>query len=305
MVYSNPRTLAVSAGRSDRPGAALNEGMHPASNFILGGEREYSRDDGTPTWAAFECIVGTLEHGNAVAFASGMAAIAAVVDQVPVGGHIVWPEDCYQALAGLITAGEHSGRWTATRLSAEATDSWCDAARQPTSSGSSRPRTRCSRSSTSAASPPPRAGRVRSWPSTTRSPALLRSSLSPLVPMSRCSPPRSTSAATRICCAASRRPTTRTSSVGSGHNVNCVGRRRERSRRSWQHAGHAPTQSEPRSPPGQRANSPDDSSSTLASRSSATPAWQHTRRTRLQPSNSPRSAASSPSTSPEAHGRRI
>ncbi|MFM2071929.1 MAG: hypothetical protein RLZZ623_2192 [Actinomycetota bacterium] len=129
MVYSNPRTLAVSAGRPDRPGAALNEGMHPASNFILGGDREYSRDDGTPTWAAFERIVGALEHGDAVAFASGMAAIAAVIDQVPVGGHIVWPEDCYQGVAGLITAGERAGRWTTTRLSAAATDDWCDAAR--------------------------------------------------------------------------------------------------------------------------------------------------------------------------------
>jgi cystathionine gamma-synthase len=129
MVNSNPRTLAVSAGRPDRLGAALNEGMHPASNFILGGEREYSRDDGTPTWAAFERIVGALEHGTAVAFASGMAAIAAVIDQVPVGGHIVWPEDCYQGVAGLITAGERAGRWTTRRLSAAATDDWCDAAR--------------------------------------------------------------------------------------------------------------------------------------------------------------------------------
>jgi cystathionine gamma-synthase len=102
--------------------------MHPASNFVLGGEREYARDDGTPTWAAFEQIIGALESGDAVAFASGMAAIAAVVDLVPVGGHIVWPEDCYQGVAGLITAGERAGRWTATRLPTSATDDWCDAA---------------------------------------------------------------------------------------------------------------------------------------------------------------------------------
>jgi cystathionine gamma-synthase len=128
-MYSNPRTLAVSTGRPEGPGAALNEGMHPASNFILGGDRAYSRDAGTPTWVAFEQIVGALEHGDAVSFASGMAAIAAVIDLVPVGGQIVWPDDCYQGVAGLITAGERAGRWTTTRLPAEATDDWCDAAR--------------------------------------------------------------------------------------------------------------------------------------------------------------------------------
>ena len=129
MVYSNPHTLAVSTGRPEGPGAALNEGMHPASNFILGADRAYSRDDGTPTWVAFEQIVGALEHGEAVSFASGMAAIAAVIDLVPIGGQIVWPDDCYQGVAGLITAGERAGRWTTTRLPATSTDDWCDAAR--------------------------------------------------------------------------------------------------------------------------------------------------------------------------------
>jgi len=37
-------------------------------------------DDGTPTWEALEEIVGGLESGKAVAFSSGMAAIAAVAD---------------------------------------------------------------------------------------------------------------------------------------------------------------------------------------------------------------------------------
>jgi cystathionine gamma-synthase len=129
VVSTHLRTLAVSTGRAHLPGAALNEGMHPASNYLLGGDRAYSRDDGTPTWAAFEQIVGALEHGDAIAFASGMAAISAVIDLVPVGGHIVWPDDCYQGVAGLIIAGERAGRWTTTRLPASATDDWCDAAR--------------------------------------------------------------------------------------------------------------------------------------------------------------------------------
>jgi cystathionine gamma-synthase len=121
-------TRAVTAGRSTRAGAPLNEPLVPASNFVLGGDRSYSRDDGTPTWAAFETVVGSLEDAEAVAFSSGMAAIAAVFDLLPVGAGIVWPDDCYQGAAGLIEHGERLGRWTTTRLPAGDTAAWCEAA---------------------------------------------------------------------------------------------------------------------------------------------------------------------------------
>ena len=85
----------VSAGRDSVPGAPLNVPMVSASNFILGREREYSRDDGTPTWEALEEVVGGLESGKAVAFASGMAAIASVFDQLAAGAVVVLPDDCY------------------------------------------------------------------------------------------------------------------------------------------------------------------------------------------------------------------
>jgi len=52
----------------------------PASNFVLGERRAYSRDDGTPSWEALEEIVGGLEGGSSVSFASGMAGIAAIFD---------------------------------------------------------------------------------------------------------------------------------------------------------------------------------------------------------------------------------
>jgi cystathionine gamma-synthase len=127
MMPKRLETRAVLAGRPTGPGAPLNEPLCPASNFELGADREYSRDDGTPTWEAFEAVVGSLEDAQAVAFSSGMAAIAAVVDQLPVGAHIVWPEDCYQGVAGMIADGERLGRWTATRLQTDDTDAWCEA----------------------------------------------------------------------------------------------------------------------------------------------------------------------------------
>ena len=53
----------VSAGRDRRPGSPLNVPPIPASNFVLGDRRAYSRDDGTPGWEALEEIVGGLEGG--------------------------------------------------------------------------------------------------------------------------------------------------------------------------------------------------------------------------------------------------
>jgi cystathionine gamma-synthase len=114
----------VSAGRDSEPGAPLNVPLIPASNFIIGAGREYSRNDGTPTWEALEVIVGGLESGKAVAFASGMAAIAAVFDQLVTGAVVALPDDCYQGVASLAAAGEEKGRWSVQRIPVEDTAGW-------------------------------------------------------------------------------------------------------------------------------------------------------------------------------------
>jgi cystathionine gamma-synthase len=100
----------VSAGRDRRPGSPLNVPPYPASNFVLGERRAYSRDDGTPGWEALEEIVGGLEGGSSVSFASGMAGIAAIFDQLPTGSVVALPDDCYQGVAGLAKAGQSRGR---------------------------------------------------------------------------------------------------------------------------------------------------------------------------------------------------
>ncbi|HEY1012899.1 MAG TPA: aminotransferase class I/II-fold pyridoxal phosphate-dependent enzyme [Herpetosiphonaceae bacterium] len=122
-----PESWLVSAGRSSEPGSPLNVPLIPASNFIIGGGREYARDDGTPTWEALETIVGGLEAGKAVAFASGMAAIAAVFDQLAAGSVVALPDDCYQGVAGLAAAGAATGRWTVRRVAVEDTAGWIEA----------------------------------------------------------------------------------------------------------------------------------------------------------------------------------
>ena len=124
-----PETWTVMAGRgASGAGAPLNVPPVLASNFELGAERAYSRDDATPTWEAFEELVGGLERGDAVAFASGMAAIAAVFDLLPVGATVVLPDDCYQGVAGLAAAGVRQGRWDVTRVGVQDTQRWLELA---------------------------------------------------------------------------------------------------------------------------------------------------------------------------------
>lgn len=119
-------TWLVSAGRDRRPGSPLNVPPIPASNFVLGERRAYSRDDGTPGWEALEEIVGGLEGGSSVAFASGMAGVAAIFDQLPAGAVVALPDDCYQGVVGLALAGQRRGRWTVHRVAVNDTARWVE-----------------------------------------------------------------------------------------------------------------------------------------------------------------------------------
>jgi cystathionine gamma-synthase len=124
-----PETWAVMAGRGEASaGAPLNVPPVLASNFELGAGRAYSRDDATPTWEAFEELLGGLEGGEAVAFASGMGAAAAIFDLLPVGATVALGDDCYQGVAGLAAAGAAQGRWHVVRVGVEDTPRWLELA---------------------------------------------------------------------------------------------------------------------------------------------------------------------------------
>jgi cystathionine gamma-synthase len=114
-----PETWAIAGGRPPQePGQPLNVPLYPASNFLLESERIYSRNEATPGWEALEALVGGLEGGEAVAFASGMAACAAVLEQLPSGAHLVLGDDCYQGVAGIAEAGARDHGWRVERLPA-------------------------------------------------------------------------------------------------------------------------------------------------------------------------------------------
>ena len=92
-------TVVVSAGRPPvEPNQPLNAPIVPASSFHAGGTIEYARET-APTTEALESAIGALEHGDAVAFASGMAAANAIMDLVPMGAVIVAPSAAYTGVA--------------------------------------------------------------------------------------------------------------------------------------------------------------------------------------------------------------
>ncbi|HEY7628335.1 MAG TPA: PLP-dependent transferase [Ilumatobacteraceae bacterium] len=102
----SPATLAVTAGRSDSPGDPLNPPIVMASNFRAGGE--YTRTHGTATWAALQEAIGALEGGHAVAYASGMAAAAAIVYSLA-PKVIVVPTFSYLGVRSLLAEHQRQG----------------------------------------------------------------------------------------------------------------------------------------------------------------------------------------------------
>jgi cystathionine gamma-synthase len=118
-----PETVAVKAGRGPgQPGDALGPPLVMASTFRAGGEREYARTDGTPTWRAFEEAIGRLEGGDAIAFATGMASAAAVLETLPVGARVVYPAVSYLGVRRLLNGHDESGRLDITGVDITDTD---------------------------------------------------------------------------------------------------------------------------------------------------------------------------------------
>ena len=79
------------------------------------GARTYGRF-GNPTWEAFEEALSALEGGTARAFASGMAAVSAVVHLVPPGGRVVAPDSAYNTTLALLDGLAAQDRLSVTRV---------------------------------------------------------------------------------------------------------------------------------------------------------------------------------------------
>jgi cystathionine gamma-synthase len=90
-----PATVAVTAGRpAHEPDQPLNHPITMAATYVAGGDLEYGRY-GNPTWTALEDVLGALEGGRCLTFASGLAAVATVLDLVGQGATVVAPAHSY------------------------------------------------------------------------------------------------------------------------------------------------------------------------------------------------------------------
>ncbi|MDF1602846.1 aminotransferase class I/II-fold pyridoxal phosphate-dependent enzyme [Nocardioides sp. YIM 152315] len=118
-----PATVAVTTGRppheADQP---LNQPIVMASTYVAGGDLEYGRY-GNPTWAAFEEALGALEGGRALAFSTGLAAVATVLDLVGQGATVVAPRHAYNGSVMQLADLEARGRIKARLVDITDTDS--------------------------------------------------------------------------------------------------------------------------------------------------------------------------------------
>lgn len=106
----HPDSMVVHLGRPPVVGGgSLNPPVVLSSTFHQGGELIYGRD-ANPTWAALEDAVGALEGGAAVAFASGMGAISALLEMLPTPGRVVVAADAYNGTRRWLIDAASRGR---------------------------------------------------------------------------------------------------------------------------------------------------------------------------------------------------
>jgi cystathionine gamma-synthase len=104
-----PTTVAVHAGRPPHePDQPLNVPITMASTYVGGGDKEYGRYT-NDAWVAFEDTLGALEGGKALAFASGQAATASLLDLVGDDSMVVAGQS-YLGTIGQLADRESRGR---------------------------------------------------------------------------------------------------------------------------------------------------------------------------------------------------
>lgn len=119
-----PATRAVHVGRPPHePDAPFSTPVTFASTYVATGEMEYGRY-ANPTWTAFEEALGDLEGGRCLSFASGLAAVATVLDLVGNGNAVVAPRHSYNGTTMQLADLEARGRLEARLVDLTDTDAF-------------------------------------------------------------------------------------------------------------------------------------------------------------------------------------
>ena len=118
----SPATRLVALGRAARePGEQVGAPLTLTSTFHADGPASYGRV-ANPTWSAFEEALGSLEGGEALVFASGMAAVAAALSLVPHGGRVVVPSAAYNGTLVTLADRSEAGEVVVTQVDVTDTD---------------------------------------------------------------------------------------------------------------------------------------------------------------------------------------
>jgi len=121
-------TVAVQAGRPARQaGAPMNVPITLSSTYVHDAGLEYGRD-GNSAWGALEAALGALDGGQAVTFASGLAAATGIAALVPPGGTVVLPSVAYFGVRNIFDRLQHEGRLDVRMVPADDTDAVLEAA---------------------------------------------------------------------------------------------------------------------------------------------------------------------------------
>jgi cystathionine gamma-synthase len=106
MTKQKIETIAIQAGRNyNTETGAVMPPIHLSTTFVRGNEGDfvYSRT-GNPNRQALEACLTDLEGGaGAIAFSSGMAAVAGVFQSLSQGDHVILPDDTYFGVRELVT----------------------------------------------------------------------------------------------------------------------------------------------------------------------------------------------------------
>jgi cystathionine gamma-synthase len=112
-------TRAIHAGAgTDETTGAIAAPLHLSTTFERDASGETPRGfsyirDGNPTQARLEAALAALDSADAaLAFASGMAAGAALLASLPSGSHVVMPDDSYYGMR--VIANDFFPRWNLT-----------------------------------------------------------------------------------------------------------------------------------------------------------------------------------------------
>lgn len=116
MTALRPATITAHAGLGVDPGhGSIPPPMLPTSIYRHGnpGGYDYGREH-NPVWELLEAAISALEGGaGTVVFGSGMAALAAVVELVPVGARVLLPANGYSGTRRLASDLDRTGRLVA------------------------------------------------------------------------------------------------------------------------------------------------------------------------------------------------